>query len=768
LLFAGLLAVCVVASSVRAEDDKVTQIENLFREGVDLYQQGKYSESQRKLKKVLELDPRKELAARLVDEAGTKIMVKMMADVRMGTEPQFIWQLYKKYYISKLGDAKRMADMAARLVEPATTDDERAGLYREFAELGHYAMPVLAPYLKDAAHDDRRTYARIAIARMGTRAVLPVIELVRHPDELMRENAIYALTDITPLDPRALAALKARIDDPNETNPVKAIAAVAFKKVSGLAPEAGRTAAEYYYEKANRYYLDRAGVAEEAEDVDGMAWHLNDKGELVSVQYPLWAWNEQMAEQSVLDGLGVNAEYSAFFPLWGCIQAAQYTEVKDLLDIINEQPTKNSFSAEEKKEVENWDKKLVNSRRLIAGIGKEHCNQVLHKVLADVRRYPGNSRLSQVGACLARELAMLDPVGDLLTPPAEPALVVAVNGTVAAPVEPPPVVVSTSALVQGMDSPDFAIQYACALSLIQIDRFPMKWIGSEKVAAILGRGVSEDKNVHVLLVEEKDNAANAMRQKLSDAGFGVTIATSARNAVLLARSFPPKDLVIVSDSLRRDLTAEQLLEELRADVRTRYLPIGILHVQADRVYIQSRFGADVNMVEREAAGNDLKTAVTVIADKRAPESTSKRDARNIAIACATALSKLDLRDTHILYADALPHALAALVNRPEEVRVPAAIFLGHAEGGARKAEAIETLKRVFVDAGSSVLLRKEALRALGRINKDVLEEFLTSQTDADQEIKDVGAESFGQTSRKNADVINFLRANRIDKDAKEK
>src|SRR5687768_9187815 len=101
LLLAGIVCVCSVATTAHAEDDKTTQIETLFREGVDLYQQGKYSDAQRKLKKVLDLDPRKELAARLVDEAGTKIMVKMMADVRMGTEPQFIWQLYKKYYIGK-------------------------------------------------------------------------------------------------------------------------------------------------------------------------------------------------------------------------------------------------------------------------------------------------------------------------------------------------------------------------------------------------------------------------------------------------------------------------------------------------------------------------------------------------------------------------------------------------------------------------------------------------------------------------------------------
>src|SRR5262245_13277332 len=96
LTFAVLVGVsaCAFSNSARAEEDKTAQIEKAFREGVDLYQQGRYADAQRKLKEVLALDPRKELAARLVDEAGTKIMAKMMGDLRMGNEPTYLWQLY--------------------------------------------------------------------------------------------------------------------------------------------------------------------------------------------------------------------------------------------------------------------------------------------------------------------------------------------------------------------------------------------------------------------------------------------------------------------------------------------------------------------------------------------------------------------------------------------------------------------------------------------------------------------------------------------------
>src|ERR1051326_238419 len=90
------LSAVIACGSLRAEEDKVLQTETLFRQGVDLYQQGKYSEPHQKLKECLALDPRKDLAARLVDEAGAKIMAKMMADVRMGNEPTYLWQIYRQ------------------------------------------------------------------------------------------------------------------------------------------------------------------------------------------------------------------------------------------------------------------------------------------------------------------------------------------------------------------------------------------------------------------------------------------------------------------------------------------------------------------------------------------------------------------------------------------------------------------------------------------------------------------------------------------------
>jgi len=320
------VVLALFAVSLRAED--VAKSEKLFREGVDLYQQGRYTDAQYKLRELMSLEPRKELAARLVKEAGEPLFARMMAEPRMGNEPTRLWDLYRKYYVAKLADGDRMAKMAARVVDPATSEDERMMLYREFGELGHYAVPYLAPYLKDAQHDEFRTYARVTIARMGRVAVLPLIPLLEHKDELMRANAAMTLGDIVPGDERPIPFLKARIEDPNETPTVKNACGSTLSKITGLSPDGLKPAHQYYYDSANRYYLESAGVPDEAENADGYIWHLNEQGDLVPVLFPLWAWNEQMAEEVVLKGMKLHPDQSAYYPLGACIWAAQYQEVE--------------------------------------------------------------------------------------------------------------------------------------------------------------------------------------------------------------------------------------------------------------------------------------------------------------------------------------------------------------------------------------------------------------------------------------------------------
>ncbi len=867
--------------------DPTAKREKLFREGVDLYLQGQYSQAQKKLRDFMALEPRKELAARLVDEAGVKIMARMMANPRMGSEPTYIWQLYRKYYIGKLANGERMAKMAARVVDPGISEDERALLYREFAELGHYAVPYLAPYLADANREDFRTFARVALARMGTVAVLPLLPLLNHKDLLMRENTILTLTDIQPLDPRAIPALKARLEDEKESAVAKRYATRALERITGLPVDKLKDATTYYYEAANRYYLERANVAEEARHVDGFIWHLNGEGKLVPVLYPIWAWNEQMAEDLVLQGMKLNIDQTDYYPLAACIWGAQYMEVKELVDIINEEPVKHFFSEEEKVQVKAWDQKLVDCLTLTAGLGKYYVNEGLFKVLRDLEHYRGHAKLPNVGVFLCRVLADLDPEGELLEVPAPAPLAaapvstdantqarltiqvlpkrgytpkggtiqyraiawdqngnkvpgityawsVAAGGTIdqnglftghdaggpyvvtaqatnckaengapgsgvadvkvqEAPTTAPGATATkpapygqlpariqgesdrmsfphTSALVAAMDSNDQNIQYAGSLALAKINRFPQPWKGYDKVAKLLGRGVAENRPLRILVVEEDHNVRNKLRKEIEALGFGMTDAVTGRDAVLKSRSFPPKDLIVISDRLRRDLTPEQLMEELRADVRSRHIPVGILHNTTDRTRTQARFGAEILLVEREMKGNDLKTAIENLEKLRPAMAVPKRQAFEIAVDCATALSKLDLRCTNIILADAVRPAVAALRNRKDEVRIPAAKFVGKAKGGNMKDKSAEALLAVILEKANAVELRIAALKSLADVQPEKFEDVyhkLVTDPEESHELQYWAGVGFGKYLRTNKKLFDLQLAKRIDKAKKE-
>lgn len=884
LLLAGVVSVFAPAQA-QAEEDRTAQVEALFREGVDLFQQGHFAEAQQKFRRVLELEPRKELAARLVDECGTAMMAKMMAEPRMGAEPTRIWELYRKYYIGKLNDAQSIQKMAARVVDPATSEDERARLYREFVELGHYGVSALAPYLNDAQHKDFQAHARVVLARMGQKATLPLIELLGHKSELMRQNAILTLTDIMPRDDRPIAALKARLEDEKELDSTKRYATRALELITGLRAENLKTAAEYYYDAANRYYLERAGVVDEAEMVDGYIWHLNEAGDLVAVLFPIWSWNEQMAEEQVLRGMALQNDKRDFYPLAACIYAAQFTEVESLVEVISEAPSRHFFSEEEKNTLQVWKDKLVDCKNLAAACGKYYVNEALWKTLWDMKRYKAHPRLPEVAVFLCRILRYLDPEGELLdAPPAPaPAPVVAeappsppvattidiipphanvppfgtqqfkavtkdqygkvmsgikylweskqvegeesgakIDGTgfftagskkgrydisakadlpaeekapgaegkaeakAEAPAEPgatptrpsepsqfrpePTELNTRSALVGAMYSENQNVQYAGALALAGINKFPVAWFGSEKVATLLGRGVSENKPIQILVVEEDQNVRNELRAALEALGYGVTDAVNGRDGMVKAREFPPKDVIVASDRLRSDLTPEQLIEELRGVVYTRYVPVGILHNTVNRNATQARFGAETALVEREAKADDLKKQIEDLAAKRQAEQIPKKHAHEIARSCAEALSALHLNCTSILLADAVPDANNALINRPDDIRVPAAVFLGNAKGGAIKEEVATRLREVFLNKENAVPMRLAALKSLGEVKPEAYQDdYLKAQLDEKEwELQFRSAINFGLHERQNKELYQFLREKRVEREKKEK
>jgi hypothetical protein len=211
------------------------------------------------------------------------------------------------------------------------------------------------------------------------------------------------------------------------------------------------------------------------------------------------------------------------------------------------------------------------------------------------------------------------------------------------------------------------------------------------------------------------------------------------------------------------------MEELRADVRTRYTPVAILCNRDARTATQARFGTDLPLVEREMKGDDLKKAVEDLEKRRPSESVPKRKAHEIAVASATALAGLDPRWTNIPVVQAVPNCYEALVNRKDDVRIPAATFLGKIKGGDAKDKVGERLLEVALKAENPVELRLAAAKSLCRVMPEkYTDEALKEQGDKEHILQEWFAIHFGSALRTNKQLVGFLSAKRIDKDKKEK
>ncbi|MCZ7649151.1 MAG: hypothetical protein M5U26_28500 [Planctomycetota bacterium] len=388
-----------------------------------------------------------------------------------------------------------------------------------------------------------------------------------------------------------------------------------------------------------------------------------------------------------------------------------------------------------------------------------------HPVWAEALDEKGNviGAAAQKGGASA-EVAPPPPPGDAPTKPAE------AGSGLPTPIEPEmDPTPSSAALVNGLTSSNQNIEYACALSLAAINRYPDAWAGSDTVGTVLARGVSENKPLQIMVVDEDQNSRNALRDALQSLNYGVTDAVDGRDAILKGRSFPPKDIILIANEIRRDLNAEQLMEELKADVRTRYVPVGIILNQATRNLTQARFGTEIPLVEREMKGHDLQGVIEKLEQLRPAEAVSKRDAHNIAVNCAQALAALDIRSTNIILADGVKACAEALKNRKDDVRIPAAEAIGKARGGNMKEEAAQALLAVFQDAQNTKDMRLAALKSLADVQPEKFADvYLKAQTESEHILQEWAAIGFGRHERTNKELREFLRSKRVDREKKEK
>jgi len=739
-----------------------------WNRAVDYFIARDYGRSRELLKTIadeLQLKGKKEAAAaasRLADMAGDQVILQMLTRPEMGHEPYVIWHLYREWHRQAVRRPEVIAQFVERAVNPATpAPTRRLNLQKITTQIGQFAVPALAERLRRIFDDGYRTNAIAALIELGDKATLPVIELLDSPEKLVRKNACYILGMIQPPEDRAIAPLKRIWDDPEEDAVVKQYARRALERITALPIDQLRSAPQYYYLKADRYYLETPGVPIEAEKADGVIWRLNREGRLTYEEVPLYIWNELMAEEACYRALLADKDFDRILPLLASVYAAQYTEIKTFIDILAE--NRNALSDEERSEIYERDAKLQETAVLIRMMGAKYLYRGVGKALRDSRS--GRPHPVRVAEVLMDAAAAVDPHGFGFYPegtftilpnsgglwgkaPTQPPKEVAIGppgpGETPKPRGPPrPLYEEPEArrrhimdvlgrgregegrtIMDALDHLNKRVRYQAARTCAKMNP-PARFRGSDEVIRILAEGIGESGPPQILLVVEDRPLATRLRELWAqEFDWVITVAHSGREGLAAAASFPPKDAIIIWADLRQGLTAHQFFDEMGRDPRLRpYLPgtrtKGSVVILSDRVGIEEargRLGPNLVYIRHDVDDlNKVKKPVerVVYWSVRNPRGLINQiHAEEVSVACAQALAGIDPRRTVFRTTDCAEACLRGLQHRSNAVRIACATALGN----FRIQKALQPLIHVFQDRSNSRALRLAALKAVGQID----------------------------------------------------
>jgi len=290
------------------------------------------------------------------------------------------------------------------------------------------------------------------------------------------------------------------------------------------------------------------------------------------------------------------------------------------------------------------------------------------------------------------------------------------------------------ALLDALDHPNKIIRYEAAIALAKMNP-PAPFRGSDEVVKILSEGIGESGPPQVLLVlEDRPLATTLVEQWTREFGWAIEVANSAREALVKARDYPPKDLLIVSADLREGgMNTTQMFQEMLRDQYLRpYLDgtkaqksIVILTEKKQQPQARARLGGEYVYLNHD---EDDLNLIRAPAEKviywsiRNPRALVNRlHAFEISVACADGLLAIDPTRTVFRTTDCVGPCQAGLQHQREEIRLKCVQVFGK----FRIPEARGWMKDLFMDVSNSQMLRLEALKSLGLIDpKESLDFFV--------------------------------------------
>jgi HEAT repeat protein len=632
----GLLIAFTVLSTA-AVATPALDIDQDFKEGVELLRRGNDAAALNKFTTVLAADPSHEQAYELWKSTDHQIWLDLL--VKGG---QYELVAKRLMGLAELSRNERRDDKDAirGLLDGVESDDvlvRRRALVELSANHGEYAVQYMLFGLGDANNDDKRVKYMHALTEMSTDVVLPLVAALSSDDEYLRRNIALTLGHIG--DPRAAAALTHAADVDSDAGVQEAARAAAKKCGSN------GDALSLFLALGDDYHAARANVLR-GMDYSAVVWSYSDG--LVATPCSLHVYADELSKNAYHGALRVDSkslEASAGI-------ARAYLSQQSTIAGLSEQGA----------DVENLSIQLAEGTLAVHALGRDAVDLSLAMCT--------EANDSATGAVACRLLAHMATEG-------------------------------TPGLTAALNSGDGALRSEAAVAMGQIaHREKSSGLGGAVVAS-LGEAIGREVLRIAVVIDSDDERGAAIAEALTGGGMLAHHWNSGASGVALLHRVPGVDVIVLAETLD-DLTADQVLDEIARDDRTANVPVVL--VAADVETASDNYGDRCAAFMTGAAELSVVEGVlsATLNDDRARANDVAARAAGVVVKLANAGCDLS---------GALAGVAAAIVDRPDEVALPAIEALGVLGG----AEHLSSLTDVIADSNRSDAVRINAADALGDI-----------------------------------------------------
>ncbi|MHC5062715.1 MAG: HEAT repeat domain-containing protein [Planctomycetota bacterium] len=478
-----------------------SEVESLFQEGVRLLRMGEREQAMVKLRQVLAADPSNKEAFdlwRQADESSFLLLLEEAGDFAK------IGEMLLNRAARSSGDLSRDPDAIAGLVEQAVKGNDYGVRERATIELikshSEFAVPALCRVIADPDEDLAVNHAILVLTRIGSRAVLPLVETLKSDNELLRRNAASALVLIA--DIRSAPAFARISKDSSE-----AVRYVAHRGLAAVGIAAGADPVQLSLAQSASYLSSSSLRVGQLSEV---VWNLQDAA-LTSVDIPAPLYHLELAKRYAEEARRQDPASEEALILMARAYLAQAATVEEYLRLDPENESMQPLQAS-----------LPRLKMVAMAAGPDILRRALQESLRD-------QQVVVAEACIAA-LAETEDRRDLAGSP----------------------------LLQAINSGDNRIAYAAALAISKVGAGgPIP--ASNVVVRILAQAASEES---LQLVKVIARGAQASAAAGSQRGLAVDAVDTGKRAISQIYSFPNYDLVVVSDDLP-DLHARDVVDLIR-------------------------------------------------------------------------------------------------------------------------------------------------------------------------------------------------------------